>query len=210
MTMSRMQSGYGQGRGPLPDKGLTIHFPPAKVKEPPRPAMVGLAKLRPISYNGAMVPPFTPAVARARRCSLLVAALAVVQTGCFSFRVSVPPEPETVVGAMAIVRGEPASRNFDEPIRDEPVVAGDTVIHSLIKVLQVSKPLTLQWLWYSPDNQLVRRSQAVEINARGRYLAYFAAWDTLANPIYAEKKGKWTVVVLAGGGFLASKEFTVN
>ncbi len=140
----------------------------------------------------------------------LWAALFLLLTGCFSFRVTVPDDPECVVGAMAVIRGEPGSVNFDEPIVDDPVTAQDASVHSLVKVLQVSKPLTLQWLWYSPDNLLARRSKAVEINARGRYLAYFAAWDTLSNSFYAEKKGKWTVVITAGGGFLARKEFTVN
>ncbi len=74
----------------------------------------------------------------------------------------------------------------------------------------MSKPLTLQWHWYSPDNQLVRRSKTVEINAKGKYLAYFAAWDTLPREYFSEKKGNWTVVITVDGGFLAKKEFTVN
>jgi hypothetical protein len=140
----------------------------------------------------------------------LIAALLLSLSGCFSFRITVPPDPECVVGAMAIVRSEPGSRNFEEPISDEPVVAADPSIYSLVKVLQVSKPLTLQWLWYSPDNQLVRRSKTVEINAKGRYLAFFAAWDTLPRPYYSEKKGNWTVVITVDGSFLTRKEFAVN
>jgi len=143
----------------------------------------------------------------------LAAALALVILAfpaCFSFRVTVPAEPECVVGAVAVVRTEPQGRNFEEPLLDEPVVTTDAGIYSLVKVLQVSKPLTLQWLWYSPDNQLARRSKTVEINAKSRYLAYFAAWDKLDNPYYAGKKGKWIVMITADGSFLARKEFTVN
>lgn len=157
--------------------------------------------------------PFTqlaPGQALAHCRPLLVAALLFAQLGCFSFRVTVPLDPECVVGAMAIIRSEPGERNFAEPIADEPIAATDASVYSLIKVLQVRKPLTLQWLWYSPENRLIRRSPAVEINAKGRYLAYFAAWDKLANSFYAENKGGWTVVVTAGGSFLARKEFTVN
>jgi hypothetical protein len=129
---------------------------------------------------------------------------------CFSFRVTVPAEPECVLGVVAVVRSEPQGRNFEEPLLDEPVVATDAAIYSLVKVLQVSKPLTLQWLWYSPDNQLARRSKTVEINAKSRYLAYFAAWDKLDSPYFAEKKGKWIVMITADGSFLARKEFTIN
>jgi len=155
-------------------------------------------------------PLLAPGKALARGRLLLVAALLFALLGCFSFRVTVPLDPECVVGAMVIIHSEPGGRNFAEPIADEPIVATDANLYSLIKVLQVSRPLTLQWLWYSPENRLVRRSQAVEINAKGRYLAYFAAWDKLANSFYAENKGAWTVVVTAGGSFLARKEFTVN
>lgn len=136
--------------------------------------------------------------------------LAFGLAACFSFRVAIPPDPECVVGAMAIVRSEPKGRNFEEPIPDEPILDADAGVYSLVKVLQVSKPLVLQWLWYSPENLLARRSKTVEINAKGRFLAYFAAWDTLANSYYAGKKGTWTVVITADGRFLAKKEFTVN
>lgn len=129
---------------------------------------------------------------------------------CFSFRVTVPPDPECVVGALAIVHSEPAAMDFEKPIGDEPLTAAAAGIYSLIKVLQVSKPLKLQWFWYSPDNRLVRRSQTVLINAKSKYLAYFAAWDMLPRADFSEKKGGWTVVITADGGFLARKEFTVN
>lgn len=129
---------------------------------------------------------------------------------CFSFRVTVPLDPECVISTLAIIRSEPAAMDYEKPISDEAVTASDPAVYSLIKVLQVSKPLQLQWLWYSPDNQLARRSKAVEINAKSKFLAYFAAWDTLPQSYYSEKKGAWTVVITANGNFLSKKEFTVN
>jgi hypothetical protein len=129
---------------------------------------------------------------------------------CFSFRVTVPLDPECVVGTLAIIHSEPAAMDFEKPIGDEPVAANDAGIYSLIKVLQVSKPLRLQWLWYSPTNQLVRRSKTVAINAKSKYLAYFAAWDMLPQAIFSDKKGGWTVVITSDGNFLAKREFTVN
>jgi hypothetical protein len=141
---------------------------------------------------------------------LLMAAVLCAFTGCFSFRVIVPLEPERLVGALVLIHSEPGSLDFEKPLNDEPVTTDGAGIYALIKVLQMSKPLTLQWLWYSPDNQLVRRSPAVQINAKGKYLSYFAAWDNLARSYYSEKKGNWTVLITADGGFLASKEFTIN
>ncbi|MBN2345845.1 MAG: hypothetical protein JXO51_05595 [Candidatus Aminicenantes bacterium] len=142
--------------------------------------------------------------------ALLAGAGGMVLFSCFSFRVTVPEDPQCVVGTLAIVHSEPAAMDFEKPIRDEPVVADDASIFALIKVLQVSQPIKLQWQWYSPDNRLARRSKAVEINAKGKYLAYFAAWDTLHRSYFSEKKGKWTVVITADGAFLAKREFTVN
>lgn len=142
--------------------------------------------------------------------ALAAAAILFCIPSCFSFRITVPPDPECVVSTLAIVHSEPATMDFEKPINDDPITAGDTAVYSLIKVLQVSKPLKLQWHWYSPDNQLIRQSKIVEINAKNKYLAYFAAWDTLAQSYYSEKKGGWTVVITADGNFLSKKEFTVN
>ncbi len=147
---------------------------------------------------------------RRRIRPLLMAAVLCAFSGCFSFRVTVPLDPECVVGALAIIHSEPGTLDLEKPISDEPLSANDAGVYALIKVLQVSKPLTLQWQWYSPDNQLARRSPAVQINAKGKYLSFFAAWDILARAIYSEKKGNWTVLITADGSYLASREFTVN
>jgi len=141
---------------------------------------------------------------------LFLTGLLCCVTSCFSFRVIVPLDPECEVGSLAIVHSEPAAMDFEKPIGDEPVAAGDPAVYALIKVLQVSKPLKLQWHWYSPDNQLIRRSKTVEINARSKYLAYFAAWDMLSQSYYSDKKGAWTVVITLDGNFLSKKEFFVN
>ena len=77
--------------------------------------------------------------------------LVLALSGCFSFRVNVPPAPEDMLGCLAIIHSEPAALDMDKPIDDEPVCTGDAGIIALIKVLQVSRPMTLQWQWYSPD-----------------------------------------------------------
>jgi hypothetical protein len=157
-----------------------------------------------------VLPSSAPRKHRSGLWTLLAAAILFCLSSCFSFRINVPADPECVVGALAIVQSEPAAMDFEKPIKDEPVATSSPSIFMLIKVLQVSKPLQLQWHWYSPDNQLVRRSKTVEINAKSKYLAYFAAWDTLAHAYYSEKKGAWTVVITVDGAFLAKKEFSVN
>jgi hypothetical protein len=141
---------------------------------------------------------------------LVLPALLSCLSGCFSFRITVPEDPECMVGALAVVRSEPGTMDFEKPILDEAVAASDERIYLLVKVLQVNKPLTLQWNWYSPDNELARQSRTVEINSKGKYLAYFVAWDTLAKAFYSEKKGNWTVMITADGAFLARKDFALN
>jgi len=136
--------------------------------------------------------------------------LLLALAACFSFRVAVPPDPSGVVGALAVVRSQPGDLDMEKPLADEPVCEDDAGIHSLVKVLQVSRPMMLQWHWYSPDNLRVRSSKAVTVNAKARFLAYFAAWDTLPRQYYAGKKGNWAVVITADGRFLARKEFTIK
>lgn len=137
-------------------------------------------------------------------------ALLLACSACFSFRVAIPPDPEEVVGTLAIVRTHPNDLDLEKPLADEPVSEDDAGIHSLIKVLQVSRPMMLQWHWYSPDNLRLRSSKAVTVNAKARFLAYFAAWDTLPRQYYAGKKGKWAVVITTNGRFFASKEFIIE
>ncbi|MCJ7524095.1 MAG: hypothetical protein MUP71_02605 [Candidatus Aminicenantes bacterium] len=151
-----------------------------------------------------------PGKLRSGILTLAAAAILSCTLSCFSFRVTVPPDPECIVSTLAIVHTEPATMDFENLINDEPVTTSAPAVYSLIKVLQVSKPLKLQWHWYSPDNKLIRRSKTVEINAKGKYLAYFAAWDTLSQSYYSEKKGDWTVVITVDGNFLTKKEFSVN
>ena len=148
----------------------------------------------------------TRSAPRAAALSLLLLLL----PACFSFRVAVPDEPGEVIGALAILCSPPSSLDLEKPVADEPVGADAAAVHSLVKVLQVSRPVVLQWHWYSPENVRVRSSKTVEVNARSKYLAYFAAWDTLPREQFAGRKGNWTVVITTGGRFLVRKEFTVQ
>jgi hypothetical protein len=141
---------------------------------------------------------------------LVLPALVCGLFSCFSFRVEVPLDPECVIDTLVIVKAIPAKAELENKIAAEPVATTDEKIYALIKVLQVSKPLKLQWHWYSPDNKLLRKSKIAEINAKSKYLSYFVAWDVLAQTYYAEKKGRWTVVITADGSFLAKTEFDIN
>ena len=141
---------------------------------------------------------------------LVLPALALGLFSCFSFRIEMPLDPECVIDTLVIVKTIPAKTDMEEKIIAEPVATTDANIYALIKVLQVSKPLKLQWHWYTPDNKLLRQSKSVQINAKGKYLSYFVAWDVLPQTYYAEKKGSWTVLITADGSFLAKTEFQVN
>lgn len=129
---------------------------------------------------------------------------------CFSFRVEVPLDPECVIDTLVIVKTIPEKEALEGKIAAEPVATTDPNLYALIKVLQVSKPLKLQWHWYAPDNKLLRKSKIAEINAKGKYLSYFVAWDALPQTYYEGKKGRWTVLITADGSFLAKTEFLVN
>jgi hypothetical protein len=137
-------------------------------------------------------------------------AIALGLSSCFSFRVEVPLDPECVIDTLVIVKTVPAKADLENKIAAEAVATTDPNIFALIKVLQLSKPLKLQWHWYTPDNKLLRNSKSVEINAKSKYLSYFVAWDILPQTYYAEKKGLWTVLVTADGSFLAKTEFKIN
>ena len=141
---------------------------------------------------------------------LAILAIALGLFSCFSFRVEMPLDPECVIDTLVIVKTIPAKASLEEKIAAEPVATSDPNLYALIKVLQVSKPLKLQWHWYSPENKLLRQSKSVEINAKGKYLSYFVAWDVLPQIYYAEKKGRWTVLITADGSYLAKTEFEIN
>jgi hypothetical protein len=141
---------------------------------------------------------------------LVLPALALAMFSCFSFRIELPLDPECVIDTLVIVKAIPEKAALEEKIAAEPVAASDPNLYALIKVLQVSKPLKLQWLWYAPDSKLLKQSKSVEINAKGKYLSYFVAWDVLPQTYYAEKKGRWTVVITADDSFLAKTEFEIN
>ena len=144
------------------------------------------------------------------RLLLLLPPLALGLISCFSFPLEIPRDPECVIDTLVIVKAIPEKTAMEEKIAAEPVAAGDPNLYALIKVLQVSKAMKLQWHWYSPDNKLLRRSKSVEINANGKYLSYFVAWDSLPQSYYADKKGLWTVLITADGSFLAKTEFQIN
>jgi len=141
---------------------------------------------------------------------LALPAMALALSACFSFPVEIPLEPECVIDTLAIVKTIPEKAALENKIVSEAVAASDANLYALIKVLQVSKPLKLQWHWYAPDNKLARESKSIEINAKSKYLSYFVAWDALPQSYYVEKKGRWTVLITADGSFLAKSEFDVN
>jgi hypothetical protein len=141
---------------------------------------------------------------------LLLAAIAIGLFSCFSFKVEVPLDPECVIDTLVIVKNIPDKAALEEKIVAEEAAATDANLYALIKVLQVSKALKLQWHWYSPDNKLQRQSKTIEINAKGKYLSYFVAWDVMPQSYYGEKKGRWTVVITVDGSFLAKTEFEIN
>jgi hypothetical protein len=147
-------------------------------------------------------------VASSRLLPLSLIALGLVS--CFSFKVEVPLEPECVTDTLVIVKNVPEKEALEGKIVAEAVACSDPKIYALIKVLQLSKPIKLQWLWYSPENTLSRQSKVVEINAKEKYLSYFVAWDVMPQALYADKKGRWTVVITADGSFLDKTEFQIN
>jgi hypothetical protein len=141
---------------------------------------------------------------------LVLPAIALALFSCFSFRVEIPLDPECIIDTLVIVKAIPEKAAFEEKTVAEPVATTDPNLYALIKVLQVSKPLKLQWHWYTPDNKLLRQSKVVEINSKDKYLSYFVAWDVLPQSYYAGKKGLWTVLITADGSFLAKTEFLIN
>lgn len=158
----------------------------------------------------AMKPQAAVAGPWGRTARALGLALLFLPAACVSLKISLPDDPQEVVAALAVVAGDPAALDLERPLADETIEQGSEAVHALIKVLNVNRPLSLQWHWYSPENLRVRLSRSVTVNARGRTLAYFAAWDSLPQKNFAGKPGRWTVAITAGGLLLARKEFTLK
>ena len=158
----------------------------------------------------AMKPPTVPGAAPRLLARALGLALLLSPAACVSLKVALPPDPQEVVAALAVVTAPPGSLDLERPVADQAADEAAEAVHALIKVLNVNRALALQWHWYSPENKRIRLSKSVAANARGRTLAYFAAWDTLPRAAFAGMKGTWTVVVSADGRFLARKYFAVK
>lgn len=130
-------------------------------------------------------------------------------SGCVSFRGHVPDEPEIVVDYLAVVRNIDRNAPYVNRVASEAIHADDPAVYVLVKVVNVAAPLRLQWSWYDPDNKLVKRSKAVEVNSRKKFLEYFVAWDMLPRSLFAGSKGRWVVAIAADRKFLGRVEFDI-
>ena len=130
-------------------------------------------------------------------------------SGCVSFRGHVPDEPEIVVDYLAVVRNIVRGAQYVDPVASEAIHADDPAVYALVKVVNIAGPLRLQWSWYNPGKKLVKRSNAVEVNSRKKYLEYFVAWDVLPRSLFAGAKGKWVVAVAADRKFIGRTEFDI-
>ncbi len=57
---------------------------------------------------------------------------------------------------------------------------------------------------------MVRQTSGTIVNSNSNFLEYFVVWDSIENSYYQEKKGNWTVVLLAEGKFLSSRSFVIR
>lgn|GEM_PF-4211677 len=128
--------------------------------------------------------------------------------GCVSITVHFPEDPEVIVDYSTIRKAIPDQDSFEKEIPRESIHTNDPSLYAIVKVVNCSQPLSLQWYWYNPENKLKKKSKPLDVNQTKKYLQYFAAWDSLQQHYFLDSPGKWKIVIFRDGRFFY--QFTVD
>ena len=142
--------------------------------------------------------------------SLLAVIFLLSLCGCISFKVNPLPFPENFLVRAAVCKKIDDSGELLEPqeIMSEFDEEGQNIF-CFIELANVSREITLQWKWYSPDKKLIRESSEVPVNQEIKYLESVTAYDKLSPDQGTTAKGEWTVIVLVNGKLAVRLTFSV-
>lgn len=126
--------------------------------------------------------------------------------GCVSFRLTVPDLPETTVDYAVFTAALPAGSDLATPPPPPPGGVRPAALYSVVRIAGLSRPATLRWYWYSPQQKLARESPALPVNGKGKNLEYVVAWDRLPEEAWGQSPGRWSVEIRLDDRPLATGE----
>jgi hypothetical protein len=134
----------------------------------------------------------------------------ILLSGCVRFTPSVLRAPdvflEKIVFCQSVeVRDGTAAAS---PAADSFHRARDESIYCYIELGELRGAHELQWRWYAPAGELMRRSDRIEVGEAGKTFARFLAWDRIS--VHPESEGgAWSAAVFLDGVLLASRRFEI-
>jgi hypothetical protein len=134
-----------------------------------------------------------------------------IGSGCISFRIDPPPEPEREIREITLCAEINEAQELLQPGEGTTEFrAGRDTVFCFIYLAEVAEALTLQWRWYTPDRVLFRESQDVQINQDETYLEAVTAYDKISPEPLEGHLGEWSVAVFVNGALLGRHSFVVR
>lgn len=129
---------------------------------------------------------------------------------CISITLQLPEEPDCMVDYYAVCRQLGEDKDYETEIVSETIQSNDETVYAIIKVLNLSKTVRLNWHWFSPEKKRVKISKPLLVNKSNKFLQYFAAWDSLPNRYFKDQPGTWTVAVTCDDAFFYQFSFEIR
>jgi hypothetical protein len=131
--------------------------------------------------------------------------------GCISFAIRPPNLPENMLEQISLCRDVDDTRDQWRP-KDisSAFLLKDGSLVCFVKIRYVEKEIQIRWKWYSPQNNLIKDTGNISVNAKGQYLDEVTAYDTFRFKPEEEMIGEWTVVFFIDDILAGKRTFTIN
>ncbi len=145
-----------------------------------------------------------------KKISLFSIVIIIVFVGnCINLKIDIPEDPGWGIDFFFVSNELDPDKNFINP-EMKTIYSTDNHIYSVAKILNIDETVKIRWVWYGPDNEVVKRSVETIVNKNAGFLEYFIVWDSMGRKYFEKKKGKWVVAILVNGKFFSKKDFQIN
>lgn len=139
----------------------------------------------------------------------LVFSYVVLITSCINLKIMLPEDPGWGIEFFVVTNNLDPENKYENIPGNTRINSTDEYIYTVIKILNIEKKVKISWYWYGPDKKIIKKTSDTEVNSNSNFLEYFVIWDSIEKSYYQEKRGDWSVIVMADGKFLSHKSFVV-
>ena len=133
----------------------------------------------------------------------------VLINSCINLKITLPENPGWGIEFFVVSNNLDSENNYDKIAGNIKIKSTAEYIYSIVKILNIEKKVKINWFWYGPDKKIIKKSSDTEVNSNSNFLEYFVIWDSIEKSYYQERKGNWSVIVMANGEFLSYKSFVI-